>query len=268
MPKVTTNGISLSYERIGTGAPVLFIMGSGASGRVWTIHQTPALTRHGYECITFDNRGIPPSDVPPGQYSLEDMVTDTKGLIDELGLAPCHIVGASLGSLIAQELAMAFPEAVRSMTLIATRGRSDATRRALHLADQALASSGVTMPGPYLAAMMTTQMLSPATLNDDTAVTPWLDIFELSGDRDRQSAGQAWAEIDTDRRPRLRDISAPCQVIAFLDDVIAPPHLGSEVADAIPDCNYVELADCGHLGFLERPEEVNAGLVEFLKKHS
>jgi predicted alpha/beta hydrolase len=81
MPYLTTNGIRLSYERSGRGESVLLVMGSGAAGRVWTVHQTPALNQAGYEIVTFDHRGISPSDVPPGKYTLEEMVTDTAELI-------------------------------------------------------------------------------------------------------------------------------------------------------------------------------------------
>ncbi|MGH3738723.1 MAG: alpha/beta fold hydrolase, partial [Micromonosporaceae bacterium] len=103
MPFVQSNGIRLSYQRSGSGEPVLLIMGSAAAGYVWDMHQTPALQQGGYATVTFDNRGVPPSDAPPEKYSLADVVADTKGLIEALGLAPCRIVGTSLGSLIAQE---------------------------------------------------------------------------------------------------------------------------------------------------------------------
>ncbi|MDR3081209.1 MAG: alpha/beta hydrolase, partial [Streptomyces sp.] len=113
MPHVFTNGIRLSYERSGRGERVLMIMGSSAAGRVWTLHQTPALNAAGYQTITVDNRGIAPSDIPPGKYTLDDMVADTQGLIEALDAAPCRIVGVSLGAMIAQELAIRAPHLVR-----------------------------------------------------------------------------------------------------------------------------------------------------------
>ncbi len=97
MPHVFTNGIRLAFDRHGRGERVLFIMGTSASGRVWTLHQTPALVAAGYQAITFDNRGVPPSEAPPGRYSLDDMVADTKGLIEAIGAAPCRIVGHLAG---------------------------------------------------------------------------------------------------------------------------------------------------------------------------
>ncbi|MGW0856721.1 alpha/beta fold hydrolase [Streptomyces sp. NPDC002690] len=124
MPFVNTNGLRVSYQRSGRGVPVLFIMGSSASGRVWTMHQTPALNAAGYETVTFDNRGIRPTDVPPGDYTLGDMVADTRGLIEQLELGPCHVVGTSLGSMVVQELALDHPEMIRSAVLIASRAIS------------------------------------------------------------------------------------------------------------------------------------------------
>src|SRR5438445_9445780 len=97
MPYVSTNGIRLAYERSGRGERVLLIMGSGAGGNVWSMYQVPALNGAGYETVTFENRGVPPSDAPPGDYSLADMVADTVGLIEALDLAPCRLVGTSMG---------------------------------------------------------------------------------------------------------------------------------------------------------------------------
>jgi pimeloyl-ACP methyl ester carboxylesterase len=265
MPFANSNGIRLAYERSGSGEPVLMIMGSSAAGRVWTTYQTPALHKAGYETITFDNRGIPPSDVPPGKYTLADLVADTAGLIEELGIGPCHIVGTSMGAMIAEELAARSPHLVRCAVLIATRGREDVFRRALATSQHALLDSGAQVPPSYTATRSVLEMLSPATLRDDAMVSSWLEIFELAGGA--ESGGQAWIDPIGDRRPTLRTIPAPCRVIAFADDVVCPPHLCAEVADCIPDCDYVEVRDCGHMGYLERPEEVNLALIEFLDKH-
>ncbi|MCH0561185.1 alpha/beta fold hydrolase [Streptomyces sp. MUM 16J] len=268
MPFVKSNEIQLSYQRSGSGDPVLMIMGSGASGRAWTMHQTPALNAAGYETITFENRGIAPSDCPGGKYSIDDMTADTVGLIESLGIGPCHIVGTSMGAMIAQELAVDRPDLVRSAVLIATRARSDALRRAQSAADRALRESGVVLPPSYEALRTVLEMMSPATLNNDSAAANWLEIFELSGGREHTAGGQDWVtESMTDRREELRKVTAPCRAIAFADDLICPPHLVTEVADAIPGCDLVEIADCGHLGYLERPDAVNAAIIEFLDKY-
>ncbi|MFC9129025.1 alpha/beta fold hydrolase [Streptomyces sp. NPDC057099] len=266
MPFVNTNGVRLSYRRIGRGEPILLIMGSGAAGHVWTTHQTPALNEAGYETIVFDNRGIGASDAPDGKYSLADMVADTRGLIESLELGPCRIVGSSMGAMIAQELALESPHLVRSAVLLATRARSDKARRALQLAEQALRDGGIRLPPRYEAARTVLEMLSPATLNDERAIASWLEILELTSG-DSSADGQAWVSQMDDRREALRGVTVPCRAIAFAHDLICPPHLVAEVAEAIPDCDFVEIADSGHLGHLERPDAVNAAIVEFLGKY-
>src|SRR5580692_9911867 len=239
MPYVSTNGIRLSYERAGSGEPVLMIMGQAAGGNVWRMNQVPALTQAGYEAITFDNRGVPPSDVPTGDYSLDDLVADTTGLIEALGIAPCRIVATSLGGFVAATLATVRPDLVRCCVLMATRSRYDASMSVL-------------------------QMFSPATLNDDAVVPMWLDVYEMSAGRRAAANGQAGIDLLSDRRDMLRTVPVPCRAIAFSDDLMCPPHLVAEVAEAIPDCDYVEIRRCGHVGYLERPDEVNSAIIEFL----
>jgi pimeloyl-ACP methyl ester carboxylesterase len=267
VPYLDTNGIRLSYERAGHGEDVLLIMGQNAAGHVWDMHQTPALRRAGYRVTTFNNRGVPPSATPPGRYSLADMVADTRGLIEALDLAPCRIVGTSLGAMIAEDLAAYSPELVRCAVLIATRPRADTVRLAQTLADRAMAEQGIRLPARYQAVDTVQKMLSPATLRDEATAATWLEIFELAAESDDSAEGQVWVETTEDRRPVLSRITAPCRVIAFTDDGIAPPHLAAETAEAIPDCDFVEIPRCGHLGYLERPDEVNTAITEFLDKH-
>jgi pimeloyl-ACP methyl ester carboxylesterase len=241
-------------------------MGTSAAGHVWSMHQTPALNKAGYETVTFDNRGIPPSDSPAGDYSIAEMVADAVGLIEALDLGPCHLVGASMGAMIAQELALARPDLVRSAVLLATRSRADVFRRTQSAVDRALRESGARLPPKYEAVRTALEMLSPRTLNDDDAISTWLDVFELSGGT---AYGQlAAVEAQGDRRAALRGITVPCRAIAFSDDLNCPPHLVREVADAIPGCDLVEIPDAGHIGYLERPDALNAAVIQFLDEHS
>jgi len=266
VPYLESNGIRLSYQRTGDGEDVLLIMGQDAAGHVWDMYQTPALRRAGYRTTTFNNRGVPPSAVPPGAYTLDDMVADTRGLIEALDLGPCRIVGTSLGAMIAEELAIHSPALVRSAVLIATRPRPDALRMAQDRADRELRERGIRLPARYRAVDTARKMLSPASLRDDAVTSQWLEIFELAAEAG-DSDGQAGVDLTADRRAGLAKIEAPCLVIAFGDDGIVPPHLAAETAEAIPDCEFVEIPDCGHVGYLERPDEVNTAIIEFLDKH-
>jgi pimeloyl-ACP methyl ester carboxylesterase len=266
MPYVSTNGIRLSYERAGSGEPVLMIMGQGAGGNVWTMYQVPALIAAGYEVITFDNRGVAPSDVPPGDYSLADLVADTTGLIEALRVGPCRLVGTSLGACVAAELAVSRPDLVTCCVLIAMRARADVFRTALTAGESTLARDGIQLPSSYEASLSVLKMFSPATLNDDRTAATWLDVYEMAAGRRAAASGQDAVDLISDRRDALRTVSVPCRVIAFSDDLMCPPHLVAEAAEAIPDCDYVEIGSCGHVGYLERPDEANSAIIEFLDK--
>lgn len=209
MPFVSTNGIRLAYQRSGCGEPVLLIMGQAAGGNVWTLHQVPALSEAGYEAITFDNRGIPPSDVPPGGYTVADLVADTAGLIEALDTGPCRVVGTSLGAFVAAGLAVKRPDLVTSCVLMA---RERAATRSARRCPQGI--------GHWRVAALNCQPLTMqrcgcfgCTLNDDAAISTWLDLYELTGARRVAASGQ--------------------------------------VAECIPDCDYIEIGSCGHLGYLE-----------------
>ncbi len=242
-------------------------MGQAAGGNVWSMYQVPALKSAGYEVITFDNRGVPPSEVPPGDYSLADLVADTAGLIEVLDAGPCRLVGTSLGAVVATELAVRRPDLVSCCVLMAVRARADATRRAISAAERVLTSGGVQLPPAYEASVSVLQMFSPATLNDNARASVWLDVYEMSAARRAAAKGQGAIDISSDRRDALQAVPVPCRVIAFSDDLMCPPHLSAEVAEAIPDCDYIEIGSCGHLGYLERPDEVNSAIVEFLDKN-
>jgi pimeloyl-ACP methyl ester carboxylesterase len=111
------------------------------------------------------------------------------------------------------------------------------------------------------------QMFSRATLNDDVAASMWLDIYEMSAARRAAASGQDAIDLTIDRTGVLRAVPVPCRVIAFSDDLICPPHLCAEAAEVIPECDHIEIGSCGHLGYLERPDEVNSAMIEFFDKH-
>ncbi|MET7640840.1 alpha/beta hydrolase [Streptomyces sp. NPDC005438] len=267
MPSRRINGINLSYEDTGQGTPVVMVAGSGAAGRSWHMHQVPALVQAGYRVITFNSRGIPPTDVCAEGFTIDDLVADTAGLIDHLRLGPCRVVGTSLGAYVTQELCLARPDIVGQAALLATRGRTDLMRRAMARAERRFYDDGGHMPPPYAATVRALQNLSPATLREDKEIQDWLDIFEIAPVS--QVAGyraQLDVDVTTNRLAAYRKITAPCLVMAFADDLILPPYLGQEVADAIPRARFVEIPDAGHYGYLERPDQVNKVLLEFFAR--
>ncbi|AEV70967.1 putative hydrolase or acyltransferase of alpha/beta superfamily [Mycolicibacterium rhodesiae NBB3] len=254
---------NLAYDDSGQGEIVLFIAGQGGAGRTWQIHQAPALLAAGYRVVTFDNRGVGATDKEDG-FTTATMVADTVELIEKLDAGPARVVGASMGSFIAQELMLARPELVSHAVLMATRGHHDRARTFFRTAEEDFANAGVQLPATYEAKLRLLESFSPKTLNDDAAVADWIDTFTLWPTRSTPGLrAQHDVAPATNRLPAYRAITQPVLVIGFADDLVIPPHLGAAVADAIPNGHYLEIADTGHLGFLERPDAVNAAVLEF-----
>lgn len=255
--------MDLAYDDRGKGDPVLFIAGRGGAGRTWHLHQVPEFQRAGYRCITFDNRGIGATE-NEDNFGIEEMVADTAELIEKLDAGAVRIVGVSMGSYIAQELMLARPELVRASVLMATRGRHDHARKFFRDAERELYDLGIELPASYDAKIRLMESFSPKTLNNDNVVADWVEMFTMwptkssSGLRCQTDAGPT-----TDRLPAYKSITTPTLVIGFADDIVLPPHLGREVANAISTGYYLEIADAGHLGFIEKPQEVNAAVLKF-----
>lgn len=255
--------MNLAYEVRGSGDPVLFIAGRGGAGRTWHLYQVPEFVRAGYRAITFDNRGIGATAQADG-FGIEQMVADTAALIEKRNAAPVRIVAVSMGSFIAQELMLARPELVHSAVLMATRGRHDRARDFFRTAERELADSGVVLPASYDAKLRLLESFSPTTLNDDAAVRDWIDMFTVWPTKPTPGTR---AQLDVcphdNRLPAYRSIMAPALVIGFADDIVLPPHLGREVAEALPNGRYLQIPDTGHLGFIEKPQVVNAAALKF-----
>jgi pimeloyl-ACP methyl ester carboxylesterase len=265
MPVHVINGIGTSYEEYGAGEPVVLLTGTGARGRVWKTYQVPALTKAGFRVITVDSRGVPPTDLCEEGFTLADLIADTVALIEFLDIGPCRIVGLSLGAIIVQELLLERPELISQAVLMATRGRTDALNAAISAAELELFDLGIKLPARFDAALRVMQGFSRQTLGDDEMVRDWLDIFEMSSVAPSLSRAQRELDIIPDRLGSYRQITADCLVMAFHDDMLAPPYLGREVAEHIPGAQFLEIPDCGHFGYLERPEEVNAALIRYFR---
>ena len=255
--------VNLAYDDRGNGEPVLFIAGQGGVGRTWQPHQVPAFLEAGYRVITFDNRGVGATAHADG-FTTATMVADTADLIEKLNIAPIRIVAVSMGSYIAQELMLARPDLVSQAALMATRGRNDRTREFFRAAEQDFVDAGVQLPPAYEAKLRLLESFSPTTLNDDVAVRDWIDTFTMWPAKVTPGIrAQYGVAPENNRLPAYRVITTPVLVIGFADDLVMPPYLSAEVADALPNGKYVEIADTGHLGFLERPQAVNAAILDF-----
>src|SRR5262249_39708267 len=119
MPYATsTDGVRIHYEQLGAGEPVLLIMGLGSNAYGW--YRTIPWLASDYQVIAFDNRGTGRSDVPAGAYAITQMAADAAAVLDAARIQRAHVVGASLGGMIAQQLALAQPQRLRTLVLICT----------------------------------------------------------------------------------------------------------------------------------------------------
>ncbi|MGH8572646.1 MAG: alpha/beta fold hydrolase [Gammaproteobacteria bacterium] len=246
----------------GTGEPVLLLPPAATHSTVWLDHQIPALLDDGYKVITLDHRGTPPAPAPMGSVRIGELAADTVELIELLDVGPCRVVGASLGAMVAQELAIRRPELVGALVLMATRCRTDYFRAALGRAQAAKARASATSDYDALAHLL--WLFSPRTLIDERRAADWFTLVRTFPVLGLGPATQYEATIIPNQTEALRGVDRPCLVIAFADDLITPPELCREVATAIAGSRFVTIPDCGHLGFLERPDAVNAALLEFL----
>ncbi|ASW55461.1 alpha/beta fold hydrolase [Plantactinospora sp. KBS50] len=264
MPMIDLDGVRLSYADSGHGPAVLLIAGSGAPGRTWHLHQVPALCAAGFRVVTYDNRGVAPSDVPE-QVRLADLVADAVGLIGRLGLGPCRVVGSSMGARVAAELCRERPELVDRAVLMATFARPSAFLSAMSAAERVRAASGVALPDEYRAMVRAAVNLSPRTIADDRRAQDWLDVFQLSPAEEDDGRPGRLVDGDTeDRTGAYGAIATPCLVLGFADDLVAPARGCREVAAAIPGARYVQIPDAGHYGYLEQPGPVNTALIDYL----
>lgn len=262
------NGVRIAYDDTGgAGHTVLLVMGTGSPGRVWKLHQVPALRAAGYRVVTVTNRGIPPSDECPEGFTMEDMVADVVGLIRHLGCGAVTLIGTSLGARIVVETALARPDLVARVVALAAHARLDPVQKAMTRGEIALAEQAVPPPADYRAAVMALQYLSPATLRDERAAQDWLDMLAF-GDGRITAGHKAQLRISErlgDRRDAYRRLTVPLLVVGFADDAAIPARLSREVADVVPHARYIEVADAGHYGYLEKPDDVNRIILDALQ---
>jgi pimeloyl-ACP methyl ester carboxylesterase len=269
MTQATINGIPLAYKDHGGPGPcVVLVMGTGSPGRVWDLHQVPALRAAGFRVVTFNNRGIPPSAECPGGFTMDDMVGDLVGLIEHLACGPVHLIGTSLGARIVTETALARPDLVKRAVALAAHARFDPVRQAMTRGEIALADDPRPLPDDYRAAVSALHYLSPATLRDPRRAQDWLDMLTF-GDGRITAGHRAQLQVSEglqDRRQAYGAITVPLLAVGFADDAAIPPYLAQEVAEVIPHAQYAEIPDAGHYGYLEQPGPVNRLIVDYLNQ--
>lgn len=259
------NGIKIHYREYGEGEPLLMIMGLGANADWWGDEFLQPLTER-FHVVTFDNRGAGRSDKPEGPYTVPQMAADAVGLMDHLGWESAHIMGASMGGMIAQELALEYPERVRRLVLMCTfcGGREHVPakpevlslltmpREGLTPADIARSSLYLLFPPEYIEGnpemmdeMVNMMLVAP--------IEPKCFIWQFTG-------VSMWS-----CHTRLGGLNRPTLVIAGTEDVLIEPENSRIIADAIPDSRLVEVSGAGHALQTMFPEKIDAEVISFLE---
>jgi len=249
--------LDLYYEINGSGPPLLLIHGLGSSSRDWEMQIEPFAQK--YQVITLDLCGHGQSGKPPGPYSIRLFAEDTTALIRELEIAPLHVVGISMGGMVAFELAVHFPNLLRSLTVVNSypemrvetmRERVQVWRRFLFLELLGMRGTGI----------MLSRHLFPYPEQADLRKL----FVQRWAENDRHAYRESLrAIINWDVENRLTEIKCPVLVVASDQDYMP---LGEKQAYTakIPNARLVVIENARHAVTAERPEQFNAVLDEFL----
>ncbi len=246
------------------GEPVLMIMGLAASSRMW-FRLLPWISRH-HRTIVFDNRGTGGSAAVRSGLTMRSLAADACAVLDEAGVSSAHVIGASMGGMIAQHVALDCRERVRSLTLACTTpgGRSGAPPWRL-LATAALR--------PLLGARRTFPLVAPALYARET--------LRSSPDRLREDLEQRIADGTSpltlyaqmaaiaghDTRARLGELAGlPTLVVHGLEDTLVPPARGRELAELIPGARLELIPACGHLLTTDAEEQTASAILGHLER--
>jgi 3-oxoadipate enol-lactonase len=264
MPLVHANGIDIHYRISGDGAETaLLVNGVGDDLEGWAMQVDP-LVAAGFRVVTFDNRGVGRSSLPPGPYSSREMAADTKALADALGLTGFHLVGVSMGGLIAQEYALAYPADLRTVVLANTYARPDAyTRAAFDAWGQVAEAGGM----PLMMRQQAPWVFSPAfyAAHPDRLAT-MLAEMEQSPQPASTFSAQIAALLTHDSADRVGSLTTPALVIAADDDIIIRPSLSHRLFEELPRGSWA-IVPGGHAAFVENPEPWNRAVIEFIEQH-
>ena len=261
------NGQSLYYEVHGDGEPLVLIMGIGYDSSLWMLHQVPVLSKQ-FKVVVFDNRDAGQSGRASADYTIADMADDVVGLLDFLEIPRTHVLGLSMGALIAQNFASRYPE--RLHRLVLSGPDLAPARQAFH----AIASwnwiKAHDASGGTFATEQFTWLFSNAFLRNQTAVQQTIEFLSSNPNPVEPAAyaRQARAYLEYDPGTSLVGITAPTLVIVGEQDVLTPPWIAREVAALIPGAELeIILGDgASHVVPLERPEEFNGLVQGFLAK--
>ena len=266
MAVVQANGIEITYEKTGSGPPIVFISGVGYGGWFW--HRlVPLLEKH-FTVVTFDNRGAGGTTHAPGPYSVELMAADTAGLLDALDLRSMVVFGHSLGGFIAQELAVTRPDLVGRLVLAST---NHGGVNVIPITPEAMAvmMDRTGDPQELIRRGISIAAASGFSERQPEMVQALID-YRLTGpvpgpQYNAQVMAGAGMSVLTDAQvaERMAALTMPVLVYFGEEDRVVPPGNAGLLAKKIPSARVEILPGTGHIFPIENPQAVAKTVIEF-----
>jgi 3-oxoadipate enol-lactonase len=265
MPTIEANGQTLYYEVHGEGEPLLCVMGLAADTLAWML-QVPAFSAT-HKTIVFDNRDVGRSSMADAPYEIADMAQDALALADALELESFHLLGVSMGGAIAQEIALAAPERVRTLTLAVTFPAGGAWARKL---SEVWGERVRSMSREAHVDELMLLNFSEAFFENEQGVA-WLRGMMLQNPHPQPPEAftrQLEAAGRHDARERLGALRVPTHVIGAEHDILVPIWKSRELADLIPDAQLTVLPGSPHGANVERADEFNSSVLDFIAERA
>jgi pimeloyl-ACP methyl ester carboxylesterase len=257
--------IDLYYEAHGSGEPLLLIPGLGSDANTWGAFVPQYSTK--YRIILMENRGAGRSAKPEGPYATEQMAEDAVALLDHLGIERAHIIGKSMGGMIAQWIGARHPNRVRSLVLASTVMKHDSYGEELiELARLIAEKAGL------FATYRQTFLMSYSRDYCMTNRTRLMQVEQMMKAMDEKEVlrgyiGQSIACQRHDSRAATIQIKAPTLVIVANEDMITTPQDSKDLANSIAGAELKIMPRGGHGFWREFPDDVNAVIHDFLSRH-
>jgi 3-oxoadipate enol-lactonase len=254
------DGTRLYWEESGAGTPLLLIQGLGWSAEMW-YSLVPELET-AYRVLRYDARGIGRSDVPPGPYSVEQMADDAVAILRAAGVERAHVLGVSLGGIVAQEVALQHPEVVTSLILGCTHpGGAETIWPDPEVLDALKNRAASTFEEVVAQAREFAYAPGAPCVEED--IRRRLELPTSNEGYEAQLMGGLTFQGTTTRLPSL---TVPVLVFTGDLDRMVPPKNSENIAAAVPDATLVVIAGAGHVNFTEQPGAVAKAIREFLER--
>jgi 3-oxoadipate enol-lactonase len=263
MPKANIQGMNLYYEVHGSGYPLILIRGLGSNADHWYC-QLPAFSPH-FSVVVFDNRGIARSDIPDAAFTISTMADDTVLLMDVLGITKAHILGISMGGMIAQEIALNYDQRVNGLILACTHcGGLHAIQPASDILNDL---SEFLFAGTQEAAPKAMKALfSDRTIQQNSDVVQrYGEVSKRFPPTSQILLHQIKAIQGHDTWENLTRIQNPTLVIVGSEDALIPPENSMILSERIPHARLQVIEKVGHQLFIEEPDACNKAVLDFLR---